>query len=102
MPCQSRGYSKRGVIPLQRAVRNTKLYEVLHGGLSEVTLYLPFEFEGQLNLVKRNKASWSPNPAVCHAIASVPRSTTCPYLATCITNTFCFARNTHLTTLGLP
>jgi hypothetical protein len=37
MSCQSGGYRKKGVIPLQRTVRNTKLYEVQHGGLSEIT-----------------------------------------------------------------
>jgi hypothetical protein len=58
----SRGYRKRVVIPLQRAVRNIRLYEVLHDGLSEVTLYLPFEFRrpAQPNPVKCNKALWSP------------------------------------------
>jgi hypothetical protein len=59
----SRGYRKRVVIPLQRTARNIKLYEVLHGGgLSEVTLYLPFEFRrpAQPNSVKCNKALWIP------------------------------------------
>ena len=53
---QSRGYRKRNVIPLQKTLRNSKLYEVQHDVLSDVTLYLPFEFEGELNPVKCNKA----------------------------------------------